>query len=64
MQIIPRDGFNPYGALVRREVKLEGKQRHFWRVGGRTKDSVTWEHKGHAVAAPQPLSLGSIFMQR
>ena len=49
IQIIPKDGFNLYGALVKREMELRKANRGtFRRVGGRTKGAATWEHKGHA----------------
>jgi hypothetical protein len=49
MQIIPKDAFKLYGALVRRELELRKKnQGTFRRVGGGTKDTATWKHKGHA----------------
>jgi len=46
VQIVPRDGFNLYGALVGRELELRKMKRGtFRRVGARKRDAATWKHK-------------------
>ena len=61
MQIIPKDGFNLYGALVKREVELrKANQGTFRRVGGRTKDAATWKHKSLAGRVKLRRGLGGI----
>jgi len=48
LQIIPRDSFNLYGALVKRVVELQRrKQGTFYRSGGKQKDQAKWAHKGY-----------------
>jgi hypothetical protein len=46
IQIIPKEGYNLYGAIVQKEVDL-GKKKvgTFYRSGRKTKDKAKWAHK-------------------
>jgi len=45
LQIVPKPGFNLYGALVDREVQHRRKARGtFYRVGRKEKDQARWAH--------------------
>jgi len=45
LQIIPREGANLYGALIKRELELRRRARGtFRRRGGKKKDEAIWAH--------------------
>jgi hypothetical protein len=48
LQIVPREDFNLYGALVGREVELHRKDQgtFFW-SGRKEKDRAKWAHQKH-----------------
>ena len=46
LQIVPKEGFNLYGALVSREIELAKRNRGtFRRSGPKQKDLAKWAHK-------------------
>ena len=61
IQIIPRDGYRLYGALVKKEIELHKKHKGtFYRSGAKTHNGAKWSHKSYGGWIWLERSLGEV----
>jgi len=63
LQIIPQEGFNLYGALIKREVEHRRRARGtFHRSGAKKKDQATWAHDRYLGRVKLERGMGEIVL--
>jgi hypothetical protein len=63
MQLVPKETFNLYGALIEREVSLRQRGRGtFRRIGRKEKNQARWAHSTHPGWVKLGRGMGSVVL--